>query len=169
MIQLDYTTNNPRWGISGLEYSSWENFAFALGYLANEIHYRNVTNSGLIELHIERNEKQGAWGKEGRIHYYGTDSYLASAFSDWYHAKSAGTGKITYRVNSNYYMYSLVYDFGFEVRTYKGYTTADIFPPLNSAFDNVWNILENYLVQTGHSNLEIDCIRGCYESGWNAK
>lgn len=169
MIQLDYRTNNPRWGISGIEYSSWDDFAFALGYLANGIHYRNMNNSGLIELHFERNDAQGAWGKEGRIHYYGTESFLASAFGDWYDAKSAGTGNITYRVNSNDYMYSLVYDFGFEVRTYKGYTTADIFPPSNSAFDNVWSILEDYLVQTKHSNIEIDRIRRCYEVGWDER
>ena len=69
MIQLDYRTNNPRWGLSGIEYSSWENFAFALGYLANAIHYRNINNSGLIELHFEGNDSM-----EGRIHYYGTKS-----------------------------------------------------------------------------------------------
>lgn len=169
MITLNYRTDNPRWRISGIEYSSWDNFAFALGYLANEIHYRNLNNNGLIELHFERNDEQGAWGKEGRIHYYGTESYLASAFSDWYNAKSAGTSNITYRVNSNGYMYSLVYDFGFEVRTYKEYTTADIFPPSDSAFDNVWNILENYLQQTRHSNIEIDNIRRCYNAGWDAR
>ena len=169
MIQLDYRTNNPRWGLSGIAYRSWENFAFALGYLANTIHYRNINNNGLIELHFERNDKQGAWGKEGRLHYYGKESYLKSAFSDWYDAKSAGTGAITYRVNSNDYMHSLVYDFGFEVKRYRENTTADIFPPSNDAFDNVWSILENYLVQTRYSNIEIGQILRYYESGWNEK
>ena len=37
---------------------------------------------------------------------------------DWYNAKSAGVNNITYRINSNDYMYSLVYDFGFEVKRY---------------------------------------------------
>ena len=36
-------------------------------------------------------------------------------------------------------------------------------------FENVWNKLENYLVQTGYSDGEIDCIGGCYESGWNER
>lgn len=169
MIKLDYRTNNPRWGISGIEYSSWEDFAFALGYLANKIHYRNLRSNGLIELHFEGNDQQGAWGKEGRIHYYGTEAYLASAFPDWYNAKSAGNGNIIYRINSNDYMYSLVYDFRFEVRRYIGYTTADIFPPANDAFDNVWNILEDYLERAGYSDREIDGICGCYESGWNER
>ena len=51
MITLDYTTYNPRWKHSGIRYSSWEAFAFALGYLANRLHYRNINDSGLIELH----------------------------------------------------------------------------------------------------------------------
>lgn len=53
MITLDYTTYNPRWKHSGIRYSSWEAFAFALGYLANRLHYRNINDSGLIELHFE--------------------------------------------------------------------------------------------------------------------
>ena len=66
-------------------------------------------------------------------------------------------------------MYSLVYDFGFEVKRYIGYTTADIFPPVNDAFGNVWSILENYLVQTRYSNIEIGQICRYYESGWNER
>lgn len=96
MITLDYTTYNPRWKHSGIRYSSWEAFAFALGYLANRLHYRNINDSGLIELHFESNDNQGAWGKEGRIHYYGERAYLSSEFLDWYNAKSAGVNNITY-------------------------------------------------------------------------
>ena len=59
MITLDYTTYNPRWKHSGIRYSSWEAFAFALGYLANRLHYRNINDSGLIELHFESNDNQG--------------------------------------------------------------------------------------------------------------
>lgn len=167
MITLDYRTDNPRWGLSGIRYSSWEAYAYALGYLANRLHYRNINNSGLIDLHFESNDAQGAWGKEGRIHYYGEGEYLLPAFSDWYNAKSAGTGNITYRINSNDYMYSLVYDFGFEVKRYAGYTTADIFPPIQNAFVAVWNVLEDYLVQNSYSNEQIDCIHRYYIEGWN--
>lgn len=169
MIALDYRTDNPRWGISGIEYSTWGDFAFALGYLANEIHYRNKNSNGLIELHFESNNMQGAWGKEGRIHYYGTKSYLESTFNDWYRAKSAGTGNITYRVNSNDYMYSLVHDFRFEERRYRGYTTADIFPPIANAFDSAWSVLENYLVQARYSDIEINDVYGYYVSGWDER
>lgn len=167
MITLDYRTDNPRWGLSGITYSSWESFAFALGYLANELHYRNINNSGLIDLHFESNDAQGAWGKEGRIHYYGERAYLSSVFRDWYNAKSAGVNNITYRINSNDYMYSLVHDFGFEVKRYVGYTTADIFPPIHNAFGEVWNMLEDYLVQNGYPDGQIDRIHQCYIEGWN--
>ena len=167
MIKLDYTTYNPRWKHSGIRYSSWEAFAFALGYLANRLHYRNINDSGLIELHFESNDNQGAWGKEGRIHYYGERAYLSSEFLDWYNAKSAGVNNITYRINSNDYIYSLVYDFGFEVKRYVGYTTADIFPPTHNAFVVVWNVLENYLVQDGSFNGQIDCIHQYYIEGWS--
>lgn len=167
MIVLDYRTINPRWGLSGIEYSSWENYAFCLGYLSNENHYRNLNGSGLIDLHIEMNKEQGAWGKEGRIHYYGTESYLASQFADWNDAKSAGTRNITCRINSNDYMYALVNDFGFSVKTYPGYTTADIFPPSVDAFDGIWEVLERHLEYIGCESEEIDCIRESYEEGWD--
>ena len=52
MVVLDYQTNNPRWGWSGIEYSSWENYAFCLGYLSNIDHYKNKNNMGLIDLHV---------------------------------------------------------------------------------------------------------------------
>lgn len=109
MITLDYTTYNPRWKHSGIRYSSWEAFAFALGYLANRLHYRNINDSGLIELHFESNDNQGAWGKEGRIHYYGERAYLSSEFLDWYNAKSAGVNNITYRINSKHYGMDIVF------------------------------------------------------------
>lgn len=167
MITLDYRTDNPRWGLSSIKYSSWGAYAFALGYLSNELHYRNINNSGLIDLHFESNDAQGAWGKEGRIHYYGGREYLSSVFTDWYNAKSAGVNNITYRINSNDYMYSLVYDFGFKVQRYVGYTTADIIPPKQNAYGEVWNVLENYLVQNSYSNGQIEHIHQCYIEGWN--
>ena len=121
----------------------------------------------MIDLHFESNDAQGAWGKEGRIHYYGERAYLSSVFTDWDNAKSAGVNNITYRINSNDYMYSLVHDFGFEVKRYVGYTTADIFPPIHNAFGEVWNLLEDYLVQNGYPDGQIDRIHQCYIEGWN--
>ena len=167
MITLDYRTNNPRWGTTGMAYASWERFAFALGYLANEAHYRNKNDRGLIELHFESNDVQGAWGKEGRIQYYGKENYLALRLADWYYTKSAGNGSITCRMNSNDYMYSLVHDFGFEEKRYRGYTTADIFPPSSEPYRHVWTVLKNHLRKNGRDDLGIENIFRYYTDGWN--
>lgn len=166
MIKLDYQTNNRRWGWSGIEYSSWENYAFALGYLANIKNHRIKCSSGLIELHIEHNEEQGADAKEGRIQYYGSLSYLSTCFPDWNNCKSKGNTSITCRMNSNDYMHSLIYDFGFIEKTYTGYTTADIFPPEGDAYTSVWNRLEIYLDRC-HRNVDINSVKEAYDAGWD--
>lgn len=164
MIQLNYQTNNGRWGWAGIKYSNWVNYAFSLGFLANINHYRNGTGE-LIEVHIEHNEKQCAWGKEGRIHYYGSEFFLASNLPDWNRCKSAGNGSITCRVNSNSYIYSLIEDYDFIVYSYEGYTTADIFPPKNNAFNHVWNRL---FVDLQHKQVKnIAEIKTAYEKGWD--
>ncbi|MCI9338339.1 MAG: hypothetical protein HFH93_12535 [Lachnospiraceae bacterium] len=167
MITLDYRTNNPRWGISGIVYASWERFAFALGYLANEAHYRNRNRGGLLELHFERNDAQGAWGKEGRIQYYGKEAYLASRLADWYYVKSAGNGSITCRMNSNDYMYSLVNDFGFREERYEDFTTADIFPPSVEPYSSVWAVLKDHLQKNNWDDAGIENIFRYYTEGWN--
>lgn len=164
MIKLDYQTNNRRWGWSGMKYSNWENYAFALGFLANIGHYRNGSGD-LIEVHVEQNNEQGAWGKEGRIHYYGSEYFLSSNLPDWNACKSAGNGSITCRMNSNDYIYSLVADYDFVVRSYRGYTTADIFPPQVDAINHVWRRLFAYLQQVRVRNM-IE-IQNAYEDGWD--
>ena len=167
MIKLDYQTNNFRWGMSGIKYTSWENFAFALGYLSNIKHYRNENLVGLIEVHIEQNDRQGAVGKEGRIHYYGSEEYLKGNFGDWYKCKSAGNGTITYRINSNDYIKSLIQDFGFKVVMYSEYDTMDIFPPISNAKMQVWDILKKHLENIDISEVDINLIMFRYLDGWN--
>lgn len=163
MIKLDYQTNNPRWGRSGVCYSSWEDYAFALGFLSNIRHYNNKYHgeTALIDVHFEGNDLQGAWGKEGRIHYYGDQSFIQEHFSDWYHNKSAGVGRITYRINSNDYIYSLIFDYGFKVVEYDGYTTRDIFPPED--IDVVVDILVRCLPQ----NINVESIIDVFNDGFN--
>ena len=166
MVVLNYQTNNPRWGWSGIEYSSWENYAFCLGYLSNIDHYKNKNNIGLIDLHVEGNYIQGAWGREGRIHYYGNMTFLKNNFPDWYENSSAGNAATTCRVNSNDYVYSLVFDYGFEDISYRGRTTHDIFPPRGDAYNLVLNqMLEKIPIDvTNHDDL-IDA----FSDGWNLR
>lgn len=131
MIELDYRTNNRRWGDKGICFRSWESYSLTLGYLSNFGHYKNLNPSSLdanISLHIEKNNEQGAWGKEGRIHYYGNLSDLRMNLEDLANCSSAGNGKIKCRINSNGYILSLINDYGFEVKSYEGYSTVDVFP-----------------------------------------
>ena len=164
MIKLNYQTNNPRWGLSGIKYSSWIDYAFSLGYLSNINHYHNVVYDGLIELHVEGNEQQGAWDKEGRIHYYGDMSYLETYFFDWYNNCSAGRQDITCRINSNEYLKTLINDYCFVVKTYRGKTTWDVFPPENDPYNTVLSILLNIISNQDISQSQLE---DAFNEGWD--
>lgn len=167
MVKLNYKTNNPRWGISGLEFQNWESYSLTLGYLSNPQHYDNLysnTPRANISVHIEGNNEQGAWDKEGRIHYYGSPISLRDTFDDLYACCSAGTGRITRRINSNGYILSLINDYGFEVRTYKGYTTANVFPP---EVKNVENNLRKHLMNLRLTNTYINQCLEIFQNGYN--
>lgn len=63
MVTLNYKTNNPRWGIRGVEFQNWESYSFTLGYLSNPTHYVNFhpnSPNADISVHIEGNNEQGA-------------------------------------------------------------------------------------------------------------
>ena len=158
MVKLDYRTNNPRWGLVGVVFKSWESYAFTLGYLSNPAHYDTIS------VHIEGNDVQGAWDKEGRIHYYGTLSSLKSTFADLYACSSAGTGRITKRINSNGYILSLIHDYGFKLCPRHKKTTADVFPPNNNS---VYKLLKQYLLaEKLPRNIIRDCL-DCFDDGFN--
>lgn len=167
MVTLNYKTNNPRWGKCGIEFQNWESYSFTLGYLSNPEHYVNFqpnSPNADISVHVEGNNEQGAWDKEGRIHYYGTLSYLKNTFEDLFNCSSAGTGNITKRINSNGYILSLINDYNFEVRTYIGYTTADIFPPeLEIVENNLRKHFRNLRLGKTHINT---CLEVFYD-GYN--
>lgn len=164
MITLDYRTNNPRWGLSGVHFDSWDGYALTLGLLANARHYKGYETSphtlwsGSISVHIERNNDQGAWDKEGRIHYYKDIADLEINFEDLYNCKSAGNKSTTCRINSNEYVYSLLQEYGFTV----SYT--DVLPP-NS---DVKFILKQKLKKIGLTPSEIESALEQYDLGWNA-
>ena len=169
MIKLDYRTNNPRWGWSGVVFQDWERYALTLGYLSNPAHFQNLNDSASgagISLHIEGNNEQGAWDKEGRIHYYGNLADLERNLGDLYDCSSAGTGRITRRINSNGYLLSLINDYDFEVRTYRGYTTADVFPPQR---DVVERNLRKHLLNQGLPNSRINDCLDLFEQGYGLR
>ncbi len=147
MITLDYRTNNPYWGKSGVHFNSWEDLALSLGFLSNPKNHK-------ISIHIESNDNQGAWGKEGRIHYYHSLPYLQSNLKCLYDCRSAGNGNITCRINSNNFIYSLIHDFGF---TTSSQATAIVTPPQNN--QSILNILISHLNDIGESQKTIsNCV-----------
>lgn len=167
MVTLDYRTNNPRWGWSGIKFENWESYSFTLGYLSNPDHYKNkypYAHNANISVHIEGNNEQGAWDKEGRIHYYGSLSSLKDTFDDLYACSSAGTGKIIRRMNSNGYILSLINDYDFKVQTCAGYTTADVFPP---EAEVVKNRLRRHLMNKHLTNSQINACVDNFAEGYN--
>ena len=171
MIKLDYQTDNPRWGWSGMEFSDWNSFSLTLGFLSNIQHFKGYGigislwhNS--ISVHIERNDKQGAWNKEGRIHYYKDCSDLAARLCDLNAHSSAGNTAITCRINSNGYILSLINDFGFTAMPRFGYLTADILPPDN-AIIAVNGILKDALANQELSQQEIQNCLAQFDAGFH--
>lgn len=167
MVNLDYRTNNPRWGLSGIVFDTSESYSLTLGYLSNPDHYDNLncySQYANISLHIERNREQGAWGKEGRIHYYGGLNALERNLKDLYDCSSAGNGRITRRINSNEYLISLINDYGFEVRTYTGYTTMDVFPVDKM---DIKNDLRRHLLNKQLTNTKINGCLDLFERGYD--
>ena len=166
MVKLDYRTNNPRWGLKGVIFKDWESYSFTLGYLCNIRHYSNQfpnSRDANISIHIEGNDEQGAWNKEGRIHYYGSLNSLMTTFHDLYDCSSAGTGNITRRINSNGYILSLIDDYEFDVVTYRGYTTADVFPPTKEIVENhIYKYLQSKPLTESQVNTCMDCFRDGY-------
>ena len=167
MITLNYKTNNPRWGLSGIEFQNWESYSFILGYLSNPQHYKNLyqkSSRATVFVHIERNDRQGAWNKEGRIHYYDSLNNLRSHFYDLYACSSAGVGNIVRRINSNGYILSLIEDFNFEIYTYSDHETADVFPP---EINVVEDCLKLYLTTMSFTNSNIKKCLGNFYNGYD--
>ena len=166
MVQLDYQTNNPRWGLSGIKFSSWQSYSFVLGYLSNPAHNYELNNSisADISMRIERNDKQGAWNKEGRIHFYGAISKVENVFKDLYDHSSRGVGLVTKRIDSNGYILSLINDYRFKLCPRKGYTTADVFPPNDNS---VVRLLEQYLLYMNLPDNVIDECLNCFDDGFD--
>lgn len=66
-----------------------------LGYLAK--------SDGSTSLTWEHNEEQGAWGSEGRIHFYIQNPPISATLQH-----TAGTGNIVSRVNCNEFVENIV-------------------------------------------------------------
>lgn len=127
MIELDFTTDNPRWGISGILFQDKKEYSKTLGFLTNIRHYISYGNNityfdNSISIHIEGNYIDGAWAKECRIHYYKGREMLNDKLHSLSESASAGRGDaITCRINSNKYIKHLIEEYNFEVKNSDNY------------------------------------------------
>lgn len=84
-----------------IKFNNYNEFYQALGFLSK--------NNGTTSLNWEHNEVQGAWGQEGRIHFY-VDRNYPQYFSLRF---TKGTGRIIHRVNCNEYVKYITVNYGF--------------------------------------------------------
>jgi len=75
-------------------------FYQAIGYLCR--------NNRATSIQWENNEEQGAWGSEGRIHFYIDNPNITGCFS-----LTAGNGAIYSRTNCNEFIENLVTNYSF--------------------------------------------------------
>jgi hypothetical protein len=77
-----------------VQFNSENEYYQALGYLAK--------SDGSSSIHWEHNENQGAWGSEGRIHFYVQNSAIQRYFK-----LTAGNENVVSRVNCNEFVENL--------------------------------------------------------------
>lgn len=85
-----------------IQFNSEKQYYQALGYLAK--------SDGTSSLHWEHNEEQGAWGSEGRIHFYIPNPSIPGIFTF-----TAGNGNVVSRVNCNEFIENLRINHLFEI------------------------------------------------------
>ncbi len=84
-----------------ISFSNENDYYELLGYLAK--------SGGTTSIHWEHNENQGAWGSEGRIHFYVTPPANLNANL----SHTAGVNNVVLRVNCNEFVKNITTDHGF--------------------------------------------------------
>ena len=91
MYQQNFGTNtSPQ-----IQFQNESEYYQALGFLAK--------SDGTTSIHWENNENQGAWGSEGRIHFYVENPLITGYFK-----ATGGTGNILSRTNCNDFIKNIV-------------------------------------------------------------
>lgn len=91
MYKPTFGTNNP----PQIQFNNANEYYQALGYLAK--------SDNTSSIHWENNENQGAWGSEGRIHFYISNPPIPGYFK-----LTAGTGTVVNRTNCNEFIQNIV-------------------------------------------------------------
>ena len=166
MIKLDFTTNNPRWGNSGILFIDIEEYSKTLGFLSNLRHYKCYGESKSkfdesISIHIEGNYIDGAWAKECRIHCYRSRDDFKKELNIFDRASSSGVGNIAFRINSNTYINHLIDEYGFNVENSGKYISTVYPQEYSDIFDLFLQKINDY------SNVEIERFIKQFKYGFN--
>ena len=121
MYQDNFGTNTP----SQIQFNNKNEYYQALGYLAK--------SDGTSSIHWENNENQGAWGSEGRIHFYINNPTIPGYFK-----LTAGTGNIINRTNCNEFIKNIVTNNNFVIGSVQNIANIKKTIPVN--FLNDFNI-----------------------------
>lgn len=155
MIKLDFTTNNPRWGNSGILFFNIEEYSKTLGFLSNLRHYKGYGEGKSkfdesISIHIEGNCIDGAWAKECRIHCYRSRDDFKTELNIFDRASSSGVGNIAFRINSNTYINHLIDEYGFNVENSDYIST--VYP---QEYNNIFELFLKNINGYGNKEKEI--------------
>lgn len=155
MIKLDFTTNNPRWGNSGILFFNIEEYSKTLGFLSNLRHYKGYGEGKTyfdesISIHIEGNCIDGAWAKECRIHCYRSRDDFKTELNIFDRASSSGVGNIAFRINSNTYINHLIDEYGFNVENSDYIST--VYP---QEYNNIFELFLKNINGYGNKEKEI--------------
>lgn len=166
MIELNFTTYNPRWGISGISFFDIEEYSKTLGFLSNLRHYKGYGESKTdfdesISIHIEGNYIDGAWAKECRIHCYRSRDDFKTKLNIFDRASSSGVGNIMFRINSNTYISHLIDEYGFNVENSGNYISTVYPQEYSDIFDLFLQKINDY------SNMEIERFIKQFKYGFN--
>ncbi|RKV98496.1 MAG: hypothetical protein D8H99_21215 [Streptococcus sp.] len=167
-MRIDFRTNNPRWGVSGISFATLEEYVYVLGFLTNIRHYQGY--NGLpysnydrsIEIRIEGNYVDGAWARECRIHYLRDESSLRNLSQSLSVASSAGrpTHGVVARINSNEFINHLISDYNFSVSQTGGYSEFVSPPSIETVCVKLENLLRN-------KRLGVDRFIRIFKEGFN--
>lgn len=166
MIELDFTTDNPRWGKSGILFFDIEEYSKTLGFLSNLRHYKGYGESKIyfdesISIHIEGNYIDGAWAKECRIHCYRSRDDFKTELNIFDRASSSGVGNIAFRINSNTYINHLIDEYGFNVENSGNYIST-VYP---QEYSDIFDLFLQKI--NGYSNVEIERFIKQFKYGFN--
>lgn len=158
---IDFRRKNPAHGLTGVKFESVDDYIRTIGYLSNPNHHSTAGNN--IQIYIENNQQSGAHAAEWRIAFYGDENFLKNNLPALYSARSAGVGRIKYRINSIDFINHLQNIYKFSPRSPRGYV-QELTAPSNS-ISGIINDTKNFI--TPQYLMSIEEIQTVFRTGYN--